>query len=120
VRNGRKAHWIGDRSQSTVWSITVTDDGDKNTHGTQKPLECMGRPMRHHDAPLVFDPFLGSGSTLVAAHLQGRTCYGIDLDAGYVDVAVRRWQRHSGQPATLDGDGRTFEMVSKERLKAPP
>ena len=120
VRNGRKAHWIGDRSQSTVWSITVTDDGDKNTHGTQKPLECMGRPMRNHDAPLVFDPFLGSGNTLVAAHLQGRTCYGIDLDAGYVDVAVRRWQRHSGQPATLDGDGRTFEMVSKERLKAPP
>jgi DNA modification methylase len=117
VRRGAKAHWIGDRSQSTVWAVDVTDDGDESKHGTQKPLECMGRPMRHHDAPLVFDPFLGTGTTLIAAHLQGRTCLGLEIDPGYADVIVGRWQAHSGLEATLDGDGRTFAQVAAERPK---
>ncbi|TPV96132.1 MAG: site-specific DNA-methyltransferase [Myxococcales bacterium FL481] len=103
VRKGRKAHWIGDRKQTTVWDIQYSDNGDATTHGTQKPLECMGRPMRHHDAPLVFDPFLGSGTTLVAAHQLGRTCYGIEIDPAYVDVTLLRWAQHAEGEPTLDG-----------------
>jgi len=117
IRKGSKAYWIGDRKQSTVWAIDVTDDGDRTKHGTQKPLECMGRPMRNHDAPLVLDPFLGSGTTLVAAHLQGRRCLGLEIDPAYVDVIVGRWQNHSGRAATLEGA--TFETVAKERQRKP-
>ena len=114
VRQGKKAHWVGDRSQSTVWDIPVTSDGDKTRHGTQKPLECMARPMRNHDAHVVLDPFLGSGSTLIAADKLGRTCLGMELDPGYVDVSVERWQRATGGKATLES-GETFEAVRESR-----
>jgi DNA modification methylase len=93
---GSKAYWIGDRKQSTIWAIEVSDDGDATKHGTQKPLECMGRPMRHHDAPLVLDPFLGSGTTLIAAEQLDRTCYGLEIDPGYCDVIAGRWEKLTG------------------------
>jgi DNA modification methylase len=86
-------------------------------HGTQKPVELMRRPILNHTRPgeAVYDPFLGSGSSLIAAESTGRVCYGIDIDPKYVDVAVLRWQRSSGQKATLDGDGRTFVEIAQER-----
>ncbi len=115
VRKGKKAHWIGDRSQSTVWNIKVTDDGDKTIHGTQKPLECMGRPMRNHDAPEIYEPFCGSGTTLIAAEMLGRTCFAMELDPGYVDVIVQRWEDRTGGKA-IDGDGRTFEELTAARV----
>ncbi|HEY6337980.1 MAG TPA: DNA methyltransferase, partial [Candidatus Sulfotelmatobacter sp.] len=61
--------------------------------------------------------FLGSGTTLAAAELTGRVCYGIELDAKYVDVVIQRWQALSGKQATLDGDSRTFEEIARERRK---
>ena len=115
VRHGSKAHWVGDRTQSTVWNIQVTDDGDKTTHGTQKPLECMARPMRNHDAPDVYDPFLGSGTTLIAAEALGRRCFGMELSPEYVDVIVQRWQNRTGNEATLGKAGQTFSQVSEKR-----
>lgn len=119
MRKGASARWIGDRKQSTVWDIDVSDDGDKNRHGTQKPLECMGRPMRNHDAELVYDPFLGSGTTLVAAELLGRTCLGLELDPGYVDVIVQRWQNRTGEQAVLGEQGRAFSEIAAERAETP-
>ncbi|HEY7334099.1 MAG TPA: DNA methyltransferase, partial [Bryobacteraceae bacterium] len=65
---------------------------------------------------LVYEPFLGSGTTLAAAELTERVCFGIELDPKYVDVVVQRWQSLSGKKATLDSEGRTFEEVSQERL----
>ncbi len=115
VRSREKAHWVGDRKQSTVWDIPVTDDGDQTRHGTQKPLECMARPMRNHDAPVVLDPFLGSGSTLVAAHKLGRRCLGMELDPGYVDVVIERWERASGETAVLETSGQSFADIQRER-----
>jgi DNA modification methylase len=64
----------------------------------------------------VYEPFLGSGTTLAAAELTERVCFGIELDPKYVDVVVQRWQSLSGKKATLDSEGRTFEEVSQERL----
>ena len=115
VRRGAKAHWIGDRTQSTVWNIASTDDGDETTHGTQKPIECMARPMRNHDAPEVYDPFLGSGTSLIAAELLKRTCYGLELDPGYVDVIVRRWEQRTGEQAMLEATGQTFAETGDAR-----
>ena len=91
VRNGSTAKWISDRSQTTLWTIgaDATVEGDVK-HGTQKPLECMERPIRHH-AGDVYDPFLGSGTTLIAAARQGRKCFGMELEPAYCDVIRKRW-----------------------------
>jgi DNA modification methylase len=79
----------------------------------------MRRPILNHTkrGELVYDPFLGSGTTLAAAELTERVCYGIELDAKYVDVVVQRWQQLTGKDAKLDGDGRTFEEIARERQK---
>jgi DNA modification methylase len=66
----------------------------------------------------VYDPFLGSGTTLAAEELTERICCGMELDPKYVDVAVLRWQGLSGRDATLDGDGRTFAEISLHRKPA--
>ncbi|HEY6272208.1 MAG TPA: DNA methyltransferase [Terriglobales bacterium] len=66
---------------------------------------------------LVYDPFLGSGTTLAAAEVTERVCCGLELDPQYADVAVERWQGLTGKKATLEGDGRTFESVAQERMR---
>jgi DNA modification methylase len=80
----------------------------------------MRRPILNHTkrGELVYEPFLGSGTTLAAAEMTDRVCYGLELDPKYVDVVVQRWQTLSGKQAILDGDGRTFEAVAEERRKS--
>jgi DNA modification methylase len=117
VRKGSKAHWIGDRKQSTVWQIASTNDGDATIHGTQKPVECMARPMRNHDAPEVYDCFLGSGSSLAAAEHLGRRCYGLEIDPRYVDVTIERWEKLSGKQAVQAGSNTPFAKIRSERLR---
>ncbi|RWH78867.1 MAG: site-specific DNA-methyltransferase [Mesorhizobium sp.] len=106
VRKGKKGHWAGDRKQTTVWAIPhrKSDTG----HGTQKPGECMRRPIENNSSPgqAVYEPFCGSGTTIIAAEMTGRCCHAIELNAAYVDVAVLRWQAFTGQAAVLDGDER--------------
>ena len=95
-------------------------DETKFDHPTQKAVELMRRPILNHlkRGELVFDPFLGSGTTLTAAELTERVCLGLELDAKYVDVITQRWQTLPSKKATLDGDGRTFEEIAQERRKA--
>ena len=85
-----KGRWSGDRSQTTLWRI-----GHRNSdtgHSTQKPVECMRRPIENNSVwgDSVYDPFLGSGTTLVAAEEVGRLCHGLEIDPGYVAVALER------------------------------
>jgi DNA modification methylase len=127
VRRGQTGHWRGDRAQSTVWEVANLNpfggegaaENETTGHGTQKPVEIMRRPILNHTRPgeACYDPFLGSGSTLIAAESTGRICYGMDIEPKYVDVAVLRWQRFSGRPAVLDGDGRTFEEIARVRRR---
>jgi DNA modification methylase len=93
-------------------------DEEKFDHPTQKPVELMRRPILNHlrRGELVYDPFLGSGTTLAAAELTERICCGLELDPKYVDVIVTRWQGLTGKQAILDGDGRTFEQIKAERI----
>ena len=79
----------------------------------------MRRPLLNHTkrGESVYDPFLGSGTTLAAAEITERVCWGIELDPKYSDVEVKRWQGLTGGKATLDGDGRTFEEIAQERQK---
>jgi len=95
-------------------------DEDKFDHPTQKPVDLMRRPILNHlrRSELVYDPFLGSGTTLAAAEVTERVCYGLELDPKYVDVIVQRWQSFTGQKATLQGDGRKFDEIAQERTGA--
>ncbi|MFV2064266.1 MAG: DNA methyltransferase, partial [Chloroflexota bacterium] len=78
----------------------------KHDHPTQKPALLFETPIRNHTEPgdAVYDPFLGSGTTLIAAERHARTCYGIEIDPRFVDVIVRRWEAFTGDTAEqLDG-----------------
>ena len=101
VRSGRSAKWNGDRTQSTVWDIGRDTDSEQTFHGTQKPVEAMLRPIRNHGGPddSIYDPFLGSGTTLIAAEMLGRHCLGLELDPRYCDVIVKRWENFTGRQA---------------------
>lgn len=115
VIEGETAQWAGGRKQSTVWQIEhlKNDTG----HGTQKPVECMRRPIVNNSklGESVYEPFSGSGTTIIAAHVAGRRCFAMELNPLYVDVAVRRWQEFTGGIAVLENDGHTFPEVAAER-----
>ncbi|MFD2237800.1 MAG: site-specific DNA-methyltransferase [Brevundimonas sp.] len=118
VRKTGKGHWAGDRKQTTLWQIANKDQDADTVHGTQKPVECMRRPILNNSSPgqAIYEPFMGSGTTLIAAETTGRVCLGIELNPAYVDVAVSRWQQFTGQMAVLDGTGQTFaELAEKPR-----
>lgn len=118
VRKGATGHWTGDRKQSTLWQIPKPQKSETG-HSTQKPIECMKRPIENNSAPgdAVYEPFSGSGTTIIAAEMTGRRCYAVELNPAYVDVAVRRWQDFTGREATLEGDGRTFDQLAEHRIK---
>lgn len=98
VRDGGKGHRTDDRTQTTLWSIPARDDAGHG-HGTQKPVECMERPVRNHLADTVYEPFAGSGTTVIACERTGRACLAMELDPGYCDVVVRRWEEFTGRKA---------------------
>jgi DNA modification methylase len=115
-----KAHWSGDRKQSTLWTIPNRDQDAHTVHGTQKPVECMRRPILNNSSPgqAIYEPFAGSGTTLIAAESTKRGCFAMELDPAYVDVCLMRWQAYTGQQAVLDSDGRTFAKLAAERREA--
>jgi DNA modification methylase len=94
-------------------------DEEKYDHPTQKPVELMRRPILNHTqrGEGVYDGFIGSGTTLAAAELTERVCYGMELDPKYVDCIVQRWQTLAGKKATLERDGRSFSEIAEERRK---
>jgi DNA modification methylase len=109
-----KGHWQGARDQTTLWNIT--HNKSETGHYAQKPVECMKRPIENNSAPgqAVYDPFVGSGTTIIAAEMTGRACHAIELNPAYVDVAVLRWQAFTGEAATSP-DGRSFDALAAER-----
>jgi len=114
-RSGATAHWSGDRKQTTLWQIDKPQKSETG-HSTQKPVECMKRPIENNSSPgqAVYEPFSGSGTTIIAAEITGRSCHAIELSPAYVDVAIKRWEAFTGEKATLD-DGRTFADVAAGR-----
>ena len=119
VRAGGTGHWSGDRKQTTLWQIPNRAQDTDTTHGTQKPVECMRRPIVNNSSPgqAVYEPFSGSGTTLIAAEMEGRACHAVELSPAYVDVAVLRWQAFTGKTATLAGTGQTFEAIKTDRAQ---
>lgn len=121
----KNAPWFGKAGEnSTVWDspspkfIMGGSDEQKFDHPTQKPVELMRRPILNHTrrGELVYEPFLGSGTTLAAAEITERVCYGIEIDPKYCDVICQRWSNITSKQPTLEGDGRTFDEIRSERL----
>jgi DNA modification methylase len=123
VREGKSSHWSGDRTQTTVWEFPNNNPfGNPQReqswgHGTQKPIECMRRPIVNNSRPgqAIYDPFLGSGTSLIAAEMTGRVCYGVELSPAYTDVVVRRWQVFTGRAAMHQAAGQSFDERAQRR-----
>lgn len=92
--------------------------GEAGNHPAVFPVALVEEALAAYskEGDVLYEPFCGSGTQVVAAEKMGRHCFGIDIDPAYVDVAVRRWQIFTGKAATLDGDGRSFEAIAAERL----
>ena len=118
VRKGKTGHYDGGRKQSTLWQIDKPQKSETG-HSTQKPVECMKRPIENNSSPgqAVYEPFSGSGTTIIAAEMTGRCCHAIELNPAYVDVAVTRWQDFTGNEAVLESTGQTFSEVKSGRGK---
>ena len=108
VKKGKQHNWQGKRDQSTVWEIDsysggATDGEERTGHGTQKPLECMLTPILNNskEGESVYDPFGGSGTTLIACEKSKRNCYMMELSPAYVDVIIKRWENSTNQKAVL-------------------
>jgi DNA modification methylase len=114
VRNGKTGHWASDRSQTTLWQIPARED-DGHGHGTQKPVECMRRPIENNSSAgqAVYDPFVGSGTTIIAAEMTARACHALEINPAYVDVAIKRWQDFTGAQARREADGQLFDDVEQ-------
>lgn len=108
------AHINREGAEQTVWEIPMTVDDGSTGHGTQKPVECMRRPIENNSRPgdVIYEPFSGSGTTLIAAEMMSRSCCAIELSPAYVDVAVRRWQNFTGKVAHRERDGVPFDEAS--------
>jgi DNA modification methylase len=111
-KKGATVPFRGSRDQSTIWRapspkmIMGGSTEAKEDHPTQKPLLLFETPIANHlrAGEAVYDPFVGSGTCLIAAERLGARCYGLEIDPVYVDVILRRYERFSGQPAErLDG-----------------
>lgn len=105
VRAGGTTFRTDDRTQTSVWEIPSTlwripaRDDEGHGHSTQKPVECMARPLRNHHALAVYEPFSGSGTTLIAAEQLARRCYALELAPTYVQIAIDRWEAFTGKTA---------------------
>jgi methylase len=115
-----KHQWFSDRKQTTIWEYDRPKSSKE--HPTMKPVQLMAYPIQNSSmrGTLILDPFLGSGSTLIAADQTGRVCYGIELDEKFVDVIVKRYMEATEKSdVQLIREGKTlaFEEAVSEYEK---
>jgi DNA modification methylase len=122
-RHGRNRTNVWEYAGGNSFSGRVTEEGNLlNLHPTVKPVQMIADAIVDCTArgEIVLDPFLGSGSTLIAAERTGRRCFGMEIDPLYLDVAIRRWQNHTGDHAVLAVSGRRFEKLEKQKAGLTP
>ena len=115
---GQKDPWYGDKSQSTLWQ--EKKPAANRIDPTAKPVELVERALMNSSkaGDIVADLFGGSGSTLIGCERRGRKARLMEIDPIYADCIVQRWQGYTGKQALLAGDGRTFEAIAQERVRA--
>jgi DNA modification methylase len=115
-REGAGHKFYGPTNAVDVWAVKKVNP-QSMVHLTEKPVELAVRAIQYSSKPgqNVLDLFGGSGSTLMGAEQTGRHAFLMELDPAYTDVIVMRCQEATGQKATLDGDGRTFDEIAADR-----
>lgn len=115
-----KVAWWGDNTQTTLWEV-ASESGAVYKHPTQKPVELAIKAIRNssQEGEAVYEPFAGSGSTIIACEMAARRCLAIEIEPTYVDVCVLRWQEFSGKVARL-ASGETFGEMRDKRLAVSP
>ena len=110
-RRGNRPPFYGPRNQTTLWAVGRETSKD---HPTAKPVDLWNPPIENHTKPgeIMFEPFSGSGSQIIAAEQTGRRCYAMELSPNYVDVAVRRWQQYTGKQAVHSVTGKSFDETA--------
>ncbi|MGI3212595.1 DNA modification methylase [Roseovarius tibetensis] len=109
---------VAEQTLPSTWEMPSFTKDERPDHPTPKPLDAFGIPMRQHVARggVCYEPFAGSGSQIMAGETNGRRVFAMEISPAYVDVAVQRWQADTGKEAILEGEGRSFAAVKKERL----
>jgi DNA modification methylase len=111
------------RNRSNLWTYAGVNTfrtgrlDELTVHPTVKPVALVADAMRDcsRRGEIILDPFMGSGTTILAAEKVGRRAYGLEIDPLYVDVAVKRWQEFTKRDAILKATGQTFDEVAAER-----
>lgn len=119
-KEGAAHLWNSDRKQTTILEFDRPSRND--VHPTMKPVALIEYQMLNNTKgqDIVLDLFGGSGTTLIAAHKHGRRCFMMEFDPVYVDVIVKRWQEFTGETATLQSTGDSFDMVREKRETKKP
>jgi DNA modification methylase len=121
IRKGANHNWLGDRKQKTVWDIQNVmfekDGGGKTSHPTQKPVALYVNSINNHtnSGEYIYEPFGGSGTSIIAAEKTSRRSLTIELDEKYCDVIIKRWEAYTGKKATLELTNQTYEELKVER-----
>ena len=121
IRSGKNHSWSGDRTQKTIWDVKNVmfekDGGGKTSHPTQKPVELYVISIKNHTAndEYVYEPFGGSGTSIIAAEKTSRRSLTMELDEKYCDVIIKRWECYTGKKATLESTNQTYEELKAER-----
>lgn len=125
VRNNSTHNWQGARDQSTIWEIKNNNPlgnhemEEKLGHGTQKPIECMLRPIKNNSVrgEYIYDPFGGSGTTLIACERSDRKCLMMEIEPKYCDMVIRRWQKETLKKAKLESTNQSFNEIEDGESK---
>jgi len=102
---------ISGKRDTNIWEEGNTPKKEYVGHPTQKPVSLIERAINNHESELLYEPFCGSGSTLIACEKTNRKCYGMELDEKYCDVIINRWQNYTGKEATLELTGETYNSL---------
>jgi len=118
-QKGNRPPFYGPRNQDTIWevaSVGIKERKEMN-HATPKPVALWDKPIANHTkaGQIIFEPFAGSGTQIIAAERTGRHCYALELDPANAQVCIERFNKFSGKQATLDG--KTLEQVAAARRK---
>jgi DNA modification methylase len=112
------------RDRTNVWNYpsprTLSDEGNLLAlHPTVKPVRLVADAILDCTArgDIILDCFLGSGTSVIAAERVGRRCYGLELDAIYIDTIVKRWQAYTGEQARHAQSGQSFSELQAERAE---
>jgi len=110
-KKGAAHLWANDRKQTTI--LEFDRPSKSELHPTMKPVELMEYCIKNNTKidDMVYDAFLGSGSTLIACEKTDRACFGMELDPQYVDVIIKRWQDYTGKEAVHADSGKTYNEI---------